>query len=100
MTTDEPTPTQGCCDQCHRLHLLDDPIQADGDWLCSRCSGHVSLIVMPGDPSEMARLRAIEAAARQWFTAHHAHVADQRDRMSPVGEPATALRRLAELLAA
>jgi hypothetical protein len=79
MDTSEPT--QGTCDECHRLHLLND-------------------VVRPGDPSEMARQRAIEAAARQWFEAHLAHVADQRDRLSPVGEQAMALRRLAQLLAA
>jgi hypothetical protein len=96
--TDEPT--QGTCDECHRLHLPDNLIVADGDWLSSRCSGHVSLIVLPGDPSEISRLRAIEAAALQWFSAHQAVFADRWLAISLISDcQRTALRRLAELLA-
>jgi hypothetical protein len=100
----ETVSTQGTCDRCHRLHLLGDLVQHDDDLLCPDCRGHVSLVVAPGDPSELARLHAIEAAARQWYCAHQAEAAAQigdpyrKDRLLPPGEPGIALVRLAGLL--
>jgi hypothetical protein len=99
MTATEPT--QGTCDQCHRLHLLVDLVRHDDDLLCPDC---LSLVVAPGDPSELARLRAIESAARAWHCAHPAEQASRegdvyaKPRLLPPGEPGVALARLAELL--
>ena len=100
MTTE---PTQGSCDRCYRLHLLADLIRHDDDLLCPDCSGHVTLVVSPGDPSELARLYAIEAVARQWYATYRAEAVAQvgdvfkRERLLPIGQ-GDALRRLAELL--
>jgi hypothetical protein len=104
MTATEPT--QGTCDRCYRVHLLADLIRHDDDLLCPDCRGHVSLVIAPGDPSELARLHAIEAAAQAWHRAHRAEQAAlqqdspyRRDRLLPPGEPGIALVRLAALLA-
>ncbi len=101
MTTE---PTQGTCDRCYRLHLLADLARHDDDLLCPACSGHVSLVVAPGDPSELARLYAIVAAAQAWFAAHQAEAVARsgdpyrKERLLPPGEPGIALVRLAALL--
>ena len=99
-----PEPTQGTCDRCFRLHLLADLASHDGDWLCPDCAGRVGWVVAPGDPSELARLRAVECAAREWHAAYRAEQAARvgdvfrKDRLLPPGSSGVALVKLAQLL--